>query len=36
MQTRIWTRIAVSISWDGNHYTMNVSKTYKFLTYKLF
>ena len=27
--SRIWTRVAVSISYDDNHYTTGTSKTYQ-------
>ena len=29
VSSRIWTRVAVSISYDDNHYTMDTSKTSK-------
>ena len=40
VSSRIWTRVAVSISYDDNHYTMCTSlqynlKLYKFLQRKI-
>ena len=30
VSTRIWTRVAVSISYDDNHYTTGISTGYKY------